>query len=275
MGSILFVALTLAIGAAPSAASVTLGQLGPNNTSCSPNVDFGQVSVSSGNAYQVPGTGTITSWSHSASAFNPQTMTLKIFRKVADPDIYSVVGHDGPRTLAPGLLNTFPAKIAVQAGDLVGLNASSSQTACLFTATVNDHLANRGGSLADGQAAAFAASFGGRLSITAVFEPSNAFTLGKKVLNKKKGTATLNVEVPNPGSLVLGGKGVKGASATGAAISKTVGAAGTVKLVIKAKGKQAKQLKRKGKVKLKAKITFTPTNGDPATQTKKLTLKRS
>ena len=52
--------------------------------------------------------------------------------------------------------------------------------------------------------------------------------------------------------------------------SKTVGAPGAVKLVIKAKGKQAKKLKRKGKVKLKAKITYTPTGGDARTRTLKL-----
>jgi hypothetical protein len=36
---------------------------------------------------------------------------MKVFRKVADPAIYEVVGHDGPHHLASGLLNTFPASV--------------------------------------------------------------------------------------------------------------------------------------------------------------------
>jgi hypothetical protein len=41
--------------------------------------------VTSGNTYVVPGAGTITSWSHNAVAGPDQTLTMKIFRKVADP----------------------------------------------------------------------------------------------------------------------------------------------------------------------------------------------
>ena len=60
---------------------------------------------------------------------------------------------------------------------------------------------------------------------------------GGEGLLRRKGTATLTVEVPNPGELTVSGKGVKAASAEGAVISKTVGAAGEVKLKIRAKGR--------------------------------------
>lgn len=40
-------------------------------------------------------------------------------------------------------------------------------------------------------------------------EPSNSFQFGKVTLNKKKGTATLAVKVPGPGSLILSGKQVR------------------------------------------------------------------
>ena len=55
---------------------------------------------------------------------------------------------------------------------------------------------------------------GVRLNISAVVEPTNSFTLGKPKLNKKKGTATLAVNVPNSGTGVWG-KGVKAATASG------------------------------------------------------------
>jgi hypothetical protein len=39
--------------------------------------------------------------------------------------------------------------------------------------------------------------------------PSNAFSFGKVKKNRKKGTATLTVIVPGPGTLTLAGKGLK------------------------------------------------------------------
>ena len=57
-----------------------------------------------------------------------------------------------------------------------------------------------------------------------MFTPSNTFSLGKAKLKKRKGTATIAVDVPNSGDLTGSGKGVKVASAPGAVISKTVSA---------------------------------------------------
>jgi hypothetical protein len=98
-------------------------------------------------------------------------------------------------------------------------------------------------------------------------KPSNAFTLGSVKLNKKKGTGTLTVNVPGAGSVSISGAGLKSAT-VGAA------AAGAVKLTVKPTGKAKKKLKKKGKAKVKASVTFRPTGGDPATQTKSLTLKK-
>jgi hypothetical protein len=96
--------------------------------------------------------------------------------------------------------------------------------------------------------------------------PSNAFRFGKVKLNKKKGTATVAIVVPGPGVVSLvGSKKVKKGS-------KTVKGAGTVKLLLKAKGKALRSLNRNGKVKLKAKFTFAPTGGTPASKTKTLKL---
>ncbi len=106
--------------------------------------------------------------------------------------------------------------------------------------------------------------------------PDNSFTIGKKKLNKKKGVATVKVTVPGAGELTLKGKNLKSQrpSSHGRAASKTVSAAGTVKLKIIPKGKTKKKLKKKGKAKVKAEITFTPTGGLAATQTTKAKLKK-
>lgn len=111
--------------------------------------------------------------------------------------------------------------------------------------------------------------------VFAVFvKPSNAVTLGAITRNKKKGTATLPVNVPNPGELTGSGNGVKASSAGRAVISKSVGA-GQAQLLIKAKGRKKKQLNRKGKVKLSVAVTYTPTGGDPSTQSVKVKLKKN
>lgn len=109
--------------------------------------------------------------------------------------------------------------------------------------------------------------------------PPNDFTIGKTKRNKKKGTATVSVTVPGPGTLALTGKNLKpqrpsGRGAGGRRAVKPVAAAGIVKLKIKATGKAKRKLKKKGKAKVTAKITFTPTGGLAATQTKSVKLKK-
>ena len=54
-------------------------------------------------------------------------------------------------------------------------------------------------------------------------------------------------------------------------ISKSVGA-GPAQLLIKAKGKKKATLNATGKVKLKPKVTYTPTDGDPSTQSVRVKL---
>jgi DNA-binding beta-propeller fold protein YncE len=103
----------------------------------------------------------------------------------------------------------------------------------------------------------------------------NDFSFGKLKRNKRKGRATLTVNVPGAGALALSGKGLKPQRpGTHAVLSKSVSAAGKVKLLIKSKGRKRSKLKRTGKVKLKAHVTFTPTNGDPKSKTKGIKLRK-
>ena len=96
-------------------------------------------------------------------------------------------------------------------------------------------------------------------------KPSNRFKFGKLKRNRKNGTAKLAVILPGAGRVSLSGKGVVGRSVSGT---------GTVKLLIKAKGKSKRTLRRTGKVKVKVKVAFTPTGGDPNTQSKKVKLEK-
>jgi hypothetical protein len=265
-------ALPLTVGASPAAASVTIGQVpDPNAGDCDAGVDLVQLGVSSGNQYVVPGNGTITSWTVEGGD-DRGVLTMKIFRQLGDPSRFQVVGHAGPQTRTPGGVagNTFPANVRVMPGDLLGLHTVTA-TPCAFK-DPGGRPAMFSGDLADGGAAEFQLEAEFDLDIQAVFVPDNSFSLGRTTRNKKQGTATLTVNVPNRGELTGSGKDVKVAGA--AVISKTVTAPGDVKLTIRAKGKKKRKLNDTGKVEVTPKITYTPTGGDPSTQSRELKLKK-
>ncbi len=158
-------------------------------------------------------------------------LAMKAYRALGGAT-YMVVGHDGPHPLAENTLNTFPASVRGE-----GRRRPRTQhphppvnPGCVFAVPGESYLF-RSGNLADGAQGDFT-PFDRRLDVSAVVTPTNSFGLGKVKRNENKGTATITVEdVPNPGELVLSGKGVKRASAAGGAvIAKTVTAPGDVKL---------------------------------------------
>jgi hypothetical protein len=268
-------AALVALATAPSAgAAVTIGQTGANDpVTCSAD-DEAQPPVSTGTQYEVPSTGgivnwTLTSWSHQAGAASDQQTKVKVWRQVSGLT-YTVVGQDGPRMLTSGALNTFTASIPVKPGDILGITPITNNVSCAFGPPGETYYLGNGDT-ATGAQATFTANPGRRLNISATLEPTNTFTIGETRRNKKKGTATVTVNVPNPGDLTATGKGVK---ASGAAVTSKAVGAGAASLTIRAKGKKKRKLNDKGKVKLNAAITFTPTGGTPSTQSTKVKLKK-
>jgi hypothetical protein len=83
---------------------------------------------------------------------------------------------------------------------------------------------------------------------------SNLIKLGKLKLNKKAGTATLAVKVPDAGTLTVTAKGLK------KVVRSSKGAA-TLSLPIKPVGTTKKTLAKTGKAKLALTLTFAPTGG--------------
>lgn len=281
--TVVLAVLSLAAPLSSAEASVTIGQTDPEipppMSSCAGVVPqaMAQPTVTSGNSYVVPATvqqGAITAWSHNAFSAANQPVTMKVFRLVGGTT-YRVVGHDGPRTLSgPGLVTFSGITVPVQAGDVLGLNSGTGSgfVQCMFVAAGDTMLYANPSDAADGQEVAFTTVPDRRPNVSAVVAPTNTFTLGQITRKKKKGSATLTVNVPNPGELTASGKGVSAAGA--AVISKTVGAPGDVQLLIKAKGKKKKQLNKKGKVKVTLNVAYTPTGGDPATQPETVKLKK-
>ena len=104
-------------------------------------------------------------------------------------------------------------------------------------------------------------------------KPSNAFSFGKVVLNKSRGTASLSVKVPGPGVLVLGGKGIVARKGPGAAA--VVGGSGLVRLAIAAAGRKRAALNQTGRTKVLASVTYIPNGGDPLTKSRRIGLVKS
>jgi hypothetical protein len=281
IGSLLLVACvaaSMATSASPAAGSVTVGQTGSPTGLCGPaSGDWAQLTVSSGNSYVVPALPSVTaltiiSWSHEAYTAAGQKLKFKVYHQVSGMT-YRVVGQD-TRDLTPAVLNTFQTSISVQAGDVLGITTpadSAGSTGCGFGASPETDARSAGTDAGPGEEVTFANFGADRLNISAQVEPTNTFSVGGRTLNKKKGTARLTVDVPNPGDLTVSGNGVRAAAAL---TVKSVPAAGPVALTIKARGKKLKKLSRKGKVKLALSITYTPTGGSPSTQETTVKLKK-
>ncbi len=102
--------------------------------------------------------------------------------------------------------------------------------------------------------------------------PTNRFSFGKVIFNRGRGTASLPIRVPGPGVVVLGGKGILARRGPGAAV--VLGGAGVARLAIAAAGRRRAALNRSGAAKVVARVTYTPTGGDPLTKTRTIGLRK-
>jgi hypothetical protein len=172
--------LTALVACSGAAAQETIGQVAPATSlgeSCQYIVPYDQfqVSVGEGAGYVVPAPGgAITSWSTNARSGFGQGLGLKIFR-AAGPLHYTVVGHDGPRTLTPSTLNTFPVALPVQAGDVIGVDVpvETVPTACEFPTLMSSDMISFGeGDNADGSSFEIENTYGEhRVNVSATLLP--------------------------------------------------------------------------------------------------------
>lgn len=94
----------------------------------------------------------------------------------------------------------------------------------------------------------------------------NSFTLGKARLNRRRGTATLMVEVPGPGLVAVDGAVPQQQRAEGP---------GRVALRILPKPAARRALNQRGSVRLKLTVTFVPRGGEPSSRAVSLRLKKA
>jgi hypothetical protein len=218
-----------------------------------------------------PVNGTIVSWRVLDGA---GPLALRVLRPAAGGQYTGV--STSSQVTATSDDQTFATNLPIKAGELVGLNLVNGFSHVGDTdpapgSTIVEW--GFGTILPDGSTESPDNTYSDQeLAFNAQVAPTNTFSLGATTRNKKKGTATLTFNLPNPGNLAGSGKGASVASA-GALTSKAV-PAGSASLVVKAKGKKKRKLNEEGKVKLNIAVSFTPTGGDPSTQSLKVKLKK-
>jgi hypothetical protein len=158
----------LAIPASASAAT-TIGETSvPSSGACSSEQTLIQT-ASTGTPYAAPFAGVITSWSHRAASF-PGQIKFKVARPTGGVD-FTIVGEDGPRTTTADTFHTYPTRIPVQAGDVIGL-ALITESGCYTVASAEDKYRQRGDDPLPNTSVPFSFEGSGlRLDVSAQLEP--------------------------------------------------------------------------------------------------------
>ena len=128
----------LLFGGEAFAGTLTVGQdFEAGNVICGSQTDL-QTSVSSGNSYTVAAAGVITSWSFHNGIDALPGLKLKVARPQSGGG-YVFVGEAEAGTQNLHALNTYPANIPVQPGDIIGIFVGSPFGHCgTFTSNSGD-----------------------------------------------------------------------------------------------------------------------------------------
>jgi hypothetical protein len=279
LGSLL-AALLLGVRVSPAAAVVTIGsnlEREPNSSAnYSPRPTFSNVALAP--SLQAPGglssplNGTVVRWRIRVGDSTRPT-NLRIIRPLGG-GFFTAAGTSASVTPPINATTSYATELLIRIGDYIGIDCCSPGPpgAEFFRSGVPAIRDEWQPSLADGGPGRPPSS-ANLYEVALSADITTTFTVKGITRNKKKGTATLTVTVPFAGELTGAGKGIK---VTNAAVSSTtVVAPGSVRLLIKARGRKKKRkLNSTGVVKVKPKITYTPNGGEPATKSVKLKLKK-
>jgi hypothetical protein len=222
------------------------------------------------NGLTSPVNGTVTSWRAAANTGNQ--LSLQVLRPVSG-STYTGVATSAPVNFAGPISSANPTSMPIQIGDGVGLlnpNQNLIFAMGIPDAAVAVWYLSPDGTLDDGSTRPADVTQNFReVLVQATIEPTNTVAFGAIARNKKKGTATVTVSVPNQGQLsnFLGA----GVTVTGPA---SVAAPGDVQLAVRAFGEKLKKLKHKGKVGVSFNVTFTPSGGIAGGSVENLTLRK-
>jgi hypothetical protein len=285
-------------------AAVKLGETFEPTGNCSPRTRL--QSAFPGGQYAAPFAGVITSWSFQSSSGGGQSpLALKVGRSAGGGNFTIVGESDGQLIPDQDAFFTFPVRISVQAGDLIGTNAAPPSV-FLCTRSATGYVVQQGPfgeDVAVGSMAPFTPMNDQQLDVSATLEPDadsdgfgdetqdkcvgtpgtangcpSAVTIGKL---KQKGDTRVKVTVtvPGAGTVVVGSASdpalASAAARTLKAVTETLSSTSKQQLSLKLKLTKSAiaRLRDSGKLKLRVKAVYTPPGGPAGSQTKKKKLK--
>lgn len=280
-------AVTLPLLAIPATAqgTVTIGsslqRSTMTSTSCLPNctVVLGDLSpdAQASDGVTSPINGTVTTWRLGVGNESGPT-AFRVVHRLPDGS-YTGGGTSAVVTPTLNMDNVFPTNLPIQRGDLIGIDCCAVPGVTYFTA---DHSGQRiffePGFLGDGATGAMPSGTDNfELLLNADIEPTSAFTLSK-VRRKKGGAISVTAQVPNPGTLVAGDPHdyALGAPGNKALLLKPDVAdvsPGSVTVTTRPTQRARDILARRGRLRVHAKVLFTPKGGLPSGQTRTVKLK--
>ena len=109
--------------APPATAAVPVGETFAPDTAYSSGANTFLQGGSPGGQYAIPSSGVITSWSFQANAGPPAQLRLKVARNMGGFS-FRIMGQSAIEAPIQNQLGVFPTRIAVQAGDVLGIYTS-------------------------------------------------------------------------------------------------------------------------------------------------------
>jgi uncharacterized repeat protein (TIGR01451 family) len=132
--------------------AVTVGQTLPPIYNCDGTYEIVQTGVASGTSFRVPSDGVITSWSSQGTAMGTTSLKIKFFRPTSVLGDYTVVGQSDLGSVpASSAVVTFPTRIPVRTGDLLGISKPTGGCAQAMTGANGDTYVFRAGDAPDGE----------------------------------------------------------------------------------------------------------------------------
>jgi hypothetical protein len=111
-------------------AATSVGQVLPFPSACSNFVLIFQDAAGVSPSYTVPAPGVITSWSHYGRSGAAGSGKLVVFKRTAMADDFLVAAKSENRVFTPNASPSYPTRIPVGSGSLLGLYTTSDNTGC-------------------------------------------------------------------------------------------------------------------------------------------------
>jgi len=224
-----------------------------------------------------PVNGTITTW-RIRTGITPGPAALRVVRPLAG-GLYTSGSATPQVTPTANAISDYAAQLPIQRGDLIGVDCCGAGGATFFTASTpqTTRLDFEPGPLAAGPGTAPGGSDNFEVLVNADIEPTSAFTV-TKVRRSKGSSISVTAQLPNPGTLIAGDPhdyalGAPGGKPLLLKAGQTEAGEGSVTVKTRTTQLTRDRLARRGRLKMRVKVLFTPTGGLPSAHLLKVKLK--